>query len=73
MEPSITSNLQIDLTSFNLPQNSINATLNDVIVTAFRYDTPLNNVVPSVYRFNGTGYLSSESNVSKENMTLRDQ
>jgi hypothetical protein len=63
---SVTSGLQIDLTSFNLPPNPSNATLNEMILTAFGYDTPLTNIAPSVYRFDGTGYLSGVSNIWEE-------
>ena len=63
---SVTSGLQIDLTSFNPSPKWSNATLNDAIVTAFGYDAPLTDLAPSVYCFNGTGYLSSESNIWEE-------
>lgn len=48
------------MTSWNLPPSN-NATLNHAIFTAFGYDTPL-AVAAYVFRFNGTGILSTTSN-----------
>lgn len=59
---SVTSGLQVDLTSWNLAPSATNATLNSTILTAFGYDTPVTTVAPSVFRFNGTGYLATVSN-----------